>query len=255
MKLLPKRRRERPAEMTLVEHLTELRGRMFIIVVAVGVGSIAGWFLFQPFLDLLRAPFCDAVSQMPVESQPPTGCDLVFSGPVEPFILRLKVVVFLGLLVALPVVLWQFWGFVTPGLTKKERKWAVPFVASSLVLFCLGAAFAFYTLPLGLNFLLGFAGPGFVPLLTASRYIGFFMMMVLAFGLTFEFPVVMVFLAVVGVITSKQMRAWRRYAVVAIFIVAAVVTPSQDPYTLAAMAIPMIVFYEVAILISRALKK
>lgn len=254
MKLLPKRSK-RPTEMTLVEHLTELRGRLFIIVIAILVGSVVGWFLFQPFLDMLRAPYCDAIADLPPEFQPPTGCDLVFSGPVEPFILRLKVVIFLGILVALPIILWQFWGFVTPGLTAKEKKWSLPFVGTSVALFALGAWFAFITLPTGLSFLLGFAGPGFVPLLTATRYIGFYMLMTLAFGLSFEFPVVLVFLAAVGIVTSRQLRDWRRYALVVILIAAAIVTPSQDPYTLFMMALPMVVFYEVAILIARAMKK
>lgn len=241
--------------MTLVEHLTELRGRLFVCVMAVAGGSVVGWFLFEGFLDLLRAPFCDAILAMPKDQRPPTGCDLVFSGPVEPFILRLKVVVFLGLLIALPVVLWQFWAFVTPGLTSKEKKYAFPFVGTSVVLFGLGASFAFLTLPKGLQFLLGFAGPGFVPLLTANRYIGFYMLMTLAFGVSFEFPVVLVFLALVGVVTSAKMRQVRRYAVVGIVVIAAVITPSQDPYTLLAMSVPMLIFYEVAILVSRLLGK
>ncbi len=254
MKFIP-RRRERPREMTIVEHLVELRTRLVISAAAIAVASVVGWFLFEPFLDLLRDPFCDAVSALPERSKPPTGCDLVFNGPVEPFMIKLKVVVFLGLLIALPILLWQFWLFVTPGMTKKEKRYAVPFILCSVLLFSLGAWFAFWTLPKGLQFLLGFAGEGFVPLLTASRYIGFFILMTLAFGISFELPIVLIFLCVVGIISSNQLRAWRRYAVVGVCLLAAIITPSQDPYTLLAMAVPMYLFYEGAILVARLLKK
>ncbi len=254
MKLIPKRR-ERPREMTIVEHLAELRTRLVVSAAAIAVGSIAGWFLFESFLDLIRGPFCDAISALPKGSQPPTGCALVFNGPVEPFMIKLKVVVFIGLLIALPVLLWQLWLFITPGLTRKEKRYAVPFILSSVVLFGLGAYLAFLTLPMGLQFLLGFAGEGFVPLLTASRYIGFFILMTMAFGISFEFPIILIFLCVVGIISSTTLRSWRRYAVVAVCLLAAVITPSQDPYTLLAMAVPMYLFYEAAILVARLLKK
>lgn len=241
--------------MTVVEHLEELRYRLVISVVAVGVGAIGGWFLFEQAMDLLREPFCKAVATLPESSRPPTGCSLIFNGVVEPFMIKLKVVAFLGLGLALPVVLWQFWAFITPGLTKKERRLAVPFVASSVILFLLGGWFAFFTLPRGLNFLLGFAGEGFVALLTASRYVGFVMMLTLAFGLSFEFPLVLIFLGRAGIVTSRQLRDARRYAVLGIALFAAVITPSQDPYTMLMMMAPLWVFYEVAILIIRTMKK
>lgn len=254
MRLIPKRR-QRPTAMTVVEHLEELRYRLVISLVAVAVGAIGGWFLFEQTMDLLREPFCKAVEGLPKSAQPPTGCSLVFNGVVEPFMIKLKVVAFLGLGLALPVVLWQFWAFITPGLTKKERRLAIPFVGSSLVLFLLGGWFAFYTLPRGLNFLLGFAGEGFVALLTASRYVGFVMMLTLAFGLSFEFPLVLIFLGRVGVVSSRQLRDVRRYAILGIALFAAVITPSQDPYTMLMMMAPLVLFYEVAILVVRAMKK
>jgi sec-independent protein translocase protein TatC len=250
-----RRRSERPQAMTIVEHLEELRGRLLTCVIAVGAGAVVGWFLFEPVMDKLRGPFCDAVAALPAGSAPPTGCDLVFSGVVEPFTIKLKVVAFIGLFIALPVVLWQFWAFITPGLTRKERRLAVPFVFSSLCLFALGGWFAFLTLPRGLVFLLGFAGAGFVPLLTASRYVGFVMMLTLAFGLSFEFPIVLVFLGRVGIVTSRQLRDFRRYAILGIAIFAAVITPSQDPYTMLMMMVPMVIFFEAAIIVIRLMKK
>lgn len=254
MRLIP-RRRERPTAMTVVEHLEELRYRLVISLIAVGVGAIAGWFLFERAMDLLREPFCKAVATLPESSRPPTGCSLIFNGVVEPFMIKLKVVAFLGLGLALPVVLWQFWAFITPGLTKKERRLAIPFVASSVILFLLGGWFAFYTLPRGLNFLLGFAGEGFVALLTASKYVGFVMMLTLAFGLSFEFPLVLIFLGRAGVVSSRQLRDARRFAVLGIGLFAAIITPSQDPYTMLMMMAPLWVFYEVAILVIRTMKK
>lgn len=241
--------------MTIVEHLEELRGRLMIAIMAVAVGAIVGWALFEPVMSLLRGPFCDAVQALPAQQRPPTGCSLLFTGPVEPFLIKLKVVFFIGLGVALPVVLWQFWAFVTPGLTARERKLAVPFVLSSILLFILGGYFAILTLPRGLAFLLGFAGEGFVVYLTAARYISFVMLLTVAFGLSFEFPIVLIFLGWAGLLTSRQLREVRRYAILGIAVFAAVITPSQDPYTMLMLMAPMVVFYEVAILVIRAMKK
>ncbi|MFB3739731.1 MAG: twin-arginine translocase subunit TatC [Candidatus Velamenicoccus archaeovorus] len=239
--------------MTLVEHLEELRRRLFIAFGAVGLASIGAWFLYDPVLRLLRNPFCDSLANLPRSARPPTGCNFVFVGAVDAVVVKLKVVVFLGLLMALPVVLYQLWAFVVPGLKRGERRMAIPFVASSVVLFALGAALAYLTLPKALGFLLGFAGPGFTPLLTGDKFLGFVMLVALAFGLSFEFPIVLVFLSMVGVISSRQMRGWRRGAIVLIAVFAAVITPSQDPYTMLAMMLPMVLFYEGAIIVSRLL--
>jgi sec-independent protein translocase protein TatC len=258
MRLVPKFLRrseeERTGTMTVVEHLEELRRRLIIAFIAVGLGSIVGWFLYPYFMDLIRAPFCDYVTQHP-EARPPAGCDLVITGLIDPFIVKMKIVVYLGLAVALPVVLWQVWAFVNPGLTEGERKYAIPFVASSTVLFFLGAAFAYWTLPRALNFLLGFAGAGITPILTADRYVSFIVLVTLAFGLSFLFPVLLVFLELVGILSSRRLRSWRRYSILFISIFAAVITPSSDPYTMLAMMIPMYVFYEAAIIIGRLMKK
>ena len=137
--------------MTLVEHLEELRGRLFISLGAIGLGSVIGWFLYGPVLRLLQNPYCDTIANLPAGNRPPTGCRFVFTGVMEPVIIKLKVVVFLGLFFALPIVLWQLWAFVVPGLTRRERRLAVPFVASSVVLFALGALIAYLTLPRGLG--------------------------------------------------------------------------------------------------------
>ncbi len=249
------RRRPREPSMTLVEHLEELRRRLFICLGSIGVGAIVGWFLFGPTMSLLRRPFCRYIRSLPRSGQPPTGCRFVFQGVLEAFVLKLQVVVFIGLGVALPVVLYQLWMFIVPALTRRERRMAVPFVFSSMVLFALGALFAFLTLPKGLGFLLGFAGNGLVPLLSANRFITFVMLLTLAFGLSFEFPLVLIFLAGVGVVSSRKLRSWRRPAILLIAIFSAVITPSSDPYTMTAMMVPMILFYELAIIVARLMKK
>ncbi len=241
--------------MTLVEHLEELRRRLFISIVAIAVGAAIGWFLYGPVLDLLRKPFCDTIRSLPAANRPPTGCRFVFSGVVEPVIVKLKVVVFLGLFFALPIVLWELWAFVMPGLRKSERRWAIPFVVTSMLLFAFGALMAYITLPKGLGFLLGFAGQGLVPLITADRFLGFVMLLALAFGLSFEFPIILVFLCGVGVISSRQLRQWRRGAILFIAVFAAIITPSADPYTMLGMMIPMVLFYEAAIIVARLMKK
>jgi sec-independent protein translocase protein TatC len=180
----------------------------------------------------------------------------VYLSVTEPFIIKIKVVAFLGIALALPVVLYQFWRFVTPGLTVRERKYAIPFVLSSLFLFTLGGFFAMLTLPKGLSFLLGFAGTkNVLAVLSIGKYLGFVMLVILAFGAAFEFPVILISLMLVGALTSRQLRQWRRYALVLIAVIAAVITPSQDWFTMSALMVPLIVFYELSILVGRILKK
>jgi len=241
--------------MTLIEHLEELRSRLIISMGSVAVGAVGGWFLYDPVILLLREPYCDVVNSMPVSQRPPAGCDFIFLGAIDAFVIKLKVVAFIGLFIALPIVLYQLWAFIVPGLTSRERKLAIPFVASSVILFALGAVIAYVTLPRGLEFLLGFGGQHIQAVLGAKEFIGFIMIMILAFGVSFEFPLLLIFLSGIGLVSSRQMRSWRRYVVVIIAIVAAVITPSQDPYTMLAMMGPMVMLYEGAILVTRLMKK
>jgi sec-independent protein translocase protein TatC len=244
--------------MTMVEHLEELRRRVFIALIAIAAGAIVGWFLYNPVLHFILHPYTAACRSLPIGSRPPgaRSCEHVFvQGVVGPFLIRLKIAMYVGLGIALPVVLFQLWRFITPGLTERERKLTVPFILSSLVLFLLGAFFAFWTLPKGLNFLLGFAGSNVVVLPDAGKYISFVLLLTLAFGLSFEFPLVLIFMAWIGIVSSAKLRQWRRFAILFIVIFAAVITPSQDPFTLLAMSIPMILFYEATIWITRLMKR
>ncbi|MGZ8629722.1 MAG: twin-arginine translocase subunit TatC [Actinomycetota bacterium] len=245
---------ERTGTMTVMEHLEELRRRIVIAFFAILVGAVAGWFLYPYVLELLRDPFCDYLRDNP-EVRPPAGCDLVFNSPVDAFLTKLKMVGFLGLIVALPVVMYQLWAFIVPGLTGREKKWSIPFIVASTLLFIAGAAFSIWTLPRALEFLLGFGGEFVVPLITFDRYLGFVTLVTLAFGVSFLFPVILVFLEAVGVLSWRTLASWRRWAILGISVFAAVITPSGDPYTMVAMMIPMYVFYEASIIIGRIMKR
>jgi sec-independent protein translocase protein TatC len=260
MKLIPDRLRRRSepnpeGSMSLVDHLSELRHRLIISIAAICVGGVIGWFLFDAVIDLLLNPYCDYWRTVPLAKRATPDCALFFSGALEPILIKLKLVLFLGLFFALPVVLYQVWSFIVPGLTKRERKMAIPFVVSSVLLFVLGALVAYWTLPKALNFLLGFAGQEFAPLLTGDRYLTFVMLVALSFGLAFEFPIVLLFLLLAGAVTTRQLRDWRRGAILGIAVFAAIITPSSDPYTMLAMTIPMVLFYEAAIIVGRLLKR
>ena len=242
--------------MTVVEHLEELRNRIVISLVALVVGTAAGWAAYPWVFDFIKDFYTNACLTLPEANQPPKGCDDLFiQSVIEPFLIRVKVSMFTGLVVALPIVLFQLWRFITPGLTDRERRLAIPFVLASLVLFGLGALFAFLTLPRALGFLLGFGGDTLVPIITAGRYISFVMLVTLAFGISFEFPIVLIFLAWARVVTSRTLRDWRRYAWLFIAVFAALITPSQDPFTMLALMVPMLLFYEVAVLVARLMKR
>ena len=239
--------------MSLAEHLRELRRRLIISVAAMAVGALVAFVFYNHVLSFLVHPYCQAQRRRHITS--PAGCNLVINDPLEGFTTRLKVSGYLGLFLASPLVLFQLWRFITPGLHRKEKKYAIPFVVSSVLLFALGGLVAILTFPEALDFLIGVSGKNVTTFFTPSKYIGLYVLVVAAFGLAFEFPIVLVFLELAGVLPSRKLRDWRRPAIVVIFVVAAVITPSQDPYSLFAMAIPMIIFYEVSILLGRILKK
>lgn len=244
----PKRGR---GEMTIIEHLEELRRRLFKVVIAFVISSVAAWLLYDSILSVLVQPLKD----LPETDRILSGGKLVFQAPQEPFFVRLKVTAYVGFVLALPVTLWQLWRFVTPGLYAREKRFAILFVIGSVVLFAGGVLFAFALLPQALTILFSFAGTEAVILPRASEYLSFVLLLALAFGLTFEMPVVLLALALAGVITSRTLRRGRRIAWVAITILAAVVTPTQDPYTLVVMALPLVLLYEVTVLVARLLKR
>ena len=244
--------------MSVLEHLTELRKRLLISLVAVAVASIVGFVFFDQIFEVLLQPYEDALRRLPPEARPGEVIGegrLVYSGPLDPFLTFLKVGFLTGLFIALPIVLYQLWRFITPGLTKRERRLAIPFVLTSFVLFAGGVAFAYFTIPRGLAFLLSFGGESLVPLLTVDRYFNFLVFLALGFGLSFEFPLILVFLAAARIVTAQQLSSWRRYVYFGSVVFAAVITPTQDPYTMLLMWVPLVLLYEGAVLIARLFKR
>ncbi|MCU1693040.1 MAG: Sec-independent protein translocase, TatC subunit [Frankiales bacterium] len=238
-------RTQAPADgrMSLVEHLYELRARLGKSLLAITVCVVVVFVFWEPVYDLLKQPFCD--------TNPDQGCKLVAIGIFEQFKVRLRVAFLGGIVVASPVWLYQLGAFITPALHRKERRYAAGFLVASLTLFAVGASFAYLTIDRGLEFLLSVGGEGITTLVTVQDYLSFVTLCILAFGFAFEFPVVVMFLHVVGVLSSERMRGARRGTVVAIFAVAAVITPSQDPFTFCFMAVPLCLMYEGCILAAR----
>ncbi len=237
--------RDAGERMPLVGHLTELRRRLIISVLALVVGAVIAFAFFNQILSFLIEPYTEITGKT----------DFIILDPLEGFAARLKVAAWGGAFIASPVVLWQLWRFITPGLHKNEKKFAIPFIVGSMILFSLGAAVAMFTFPQALRFLIGVGGSSVDPMFSPGKYLSLITLMMVAFGIAFEFPILLLFLQLAGVVTSRKLRSWRRPAAVIIVSVAAVITPSQDPYSLFAMAVPMYLFYEGAILIGRLLKK
>ncbi|HUP69348.1 MAG TPA: twin-arginine translocase subunit TatC [Acidimicrobiales bacterium] len=235
--------------MTLMEHLTELRHRIVVSLAAVVVGGVIAFALYNRILDFLIEPYCD------LPNRSPGPCTLFITDPLEGFATRLKVATWTGFFFASPVVLYQLWRFITPGLNPKEKRYAVPFVVSSVLLFLLGATLAKLTFPQALEFLVSVGGPNIDTIFSPAKYLRLVILVTISFGVAFQFPVLLVFLQLARVLTSRRLASWRRPAGVVIVVVAAVITPSQDPYTLLFMAGPMYIFYELSILVGKLLRR
>jgi sec-independent protein translocase protein TatC len=239
--------RDEGGRMTVVEHLTELRRRIIVCIIAITIGAVVVYIFSLDIIRFLIDYYEDATDG--------EQDALIFTGPLDAFATRLKVATYGGFVLALPVWLLQLWRFVTPGLHKNEKRYAIPFVVTSVVLFVAGGFVAMLTLPKALDFLLNIGGSELEPLLTADRYLSLVTLMIVAFGVAFEFPVVLTFLLLARVVSTAQLRRWRRATIVIIVIFAAFITPSQDPYSLLFMAGPMYLFYEICIIIGRVMKR
>ncbi|HEX2576762.1 MAG TPA: twin-arginine translocase subunit TatC [Aquihabitans sp.] len=235
--------------MSLMEHLVELRSRIIRCAIAVAVGAAVGWLVYPAVFDLLVEPLKD------LAENPNVSDKLISLKPLEVFMLRVRMSAYIGLVLAMPFLLWQLWQFIAPGLYQNERRYASAFVVSATVLFLLGAAIAYFTLPQALEFLQSLGGDDILYQYSPQEYLMLIVYMMVAFGVGFQFPIVVVFLQLVGVVTPKQLSQFRRFAIVIIFVVAAVITPSADPISLLALSLPMCVFYEVAIIIGRIVKR
>lgn len=250
MRRLRRRKQETPT-MSMMEHLTELRQRLIFSLVGFLAVSVVAFIFFEPITDFLLRPLCS----LPPDKLGDNGCELYFTSAMDPISVRLKVTAVAGLMFSAPLWLYQLWAFVVPGLTSKEKRYAIPFVFSSVLLFATGTTFAYLTLPTALNFLFGFGGENLAPLLTAQEYLNFVSLIIIVFGVVFELPLLVFFLGLAGVVDVDQLRSARRMVIVGVTLLAAVVTPSQDPYTMLAMALPLYLFYELAIVALRFVRK
>lgn len=223
-------------------HIVELRKRIIISVVAVIVCFILCFNFWNLILAFMTAPLKDAL---------PSGSDIIFTNIVEPFFTAMKVAFFAGLILAMPIIFWQFWLFVSPGLYENEKKYVIPFVISATVMFLAGAAFCYYfVVPVGFHFLIAFGGELFKALPSIGEYVGFFTKLVIAFGISFELPVITFFLAKIGLITDETLKGYFKYSVVGIFIFAAIMTP-PDVFSQFMLAMPLIGLYGISILVAK----
>ncbi|MCB1245875.1 MAG: twin-arginine translocase subunit TatC [Acidimicrobiia bacterium] len=230
---------------TYAEHLAEFRSRLIKCVIAVLVGSVLGFAFNEQVLAFLSEPYRIAVP----------GAPLNFFRPGEAFSIVMKMSLWAGVVFASPVILYQIWAFVSPALTPREKKWAVPLTLVFVTLFLAGITVGYYALARGLTFLFEFGGDNLNPVIGADDYLKFSMRFLLAFGISFEFPVFLFAAMAVGVTTSQKLRSGRRWAVIAILVVAAVITPTGDPLTLMMLSVPMYLLYEAAILAGRVFLK
>jgi len=236
-------------EMTFFEHLEELRWRLIKSIVAVLIGAIISFFFSQEILDFLIQPFREALAmhaKMAGET-PPESARLIFLAPTEGFMVSIKLAMFAGLFLSLPFVFYQVWKFLAPGLLEKEKKYIPRIVFFSTLFFLLGAAFC-YTVVIryGLNFLLGYQSPELVANISIKEYLRFVTLLILTFGIVFEMPILTFFLGRMGLVTPKLMREKRRYSIVLIFVLAALITP-PDVFTQMMLALPLIILYETSI--------
>ncbi len=231
---------EQMPSMSFLEHLEELRTRIFHALIAIAMGMGACWFYHERLFAFIQKPILDVLKHYGIEK-------LVFLTPTEPFNLYLKVSALAGVFVTSPYVLYQVWLFISPGLYRKEKKYAVPFMVSTIFLFVAGGYFGYRIVyPAALDFLIGF-GKQFTPMITIHEYTDLFLTVILGLGLVFEMPVLIFFLALMGVVSAGWM--WRniRYAVLGIFVVAGILTPTPDITNMCIFAAPMLGLYVISI--------
>lgn len=229
--------------MSLVEHLTELRRRVVISIIAIAIAAVVAYIFYPQILDLLIEPHC-RINQSSIGDD----CQLLAISPLEGFSVRLTVAGYTGIGLAMPVLLWQLWKFVAPGLYPNEKRYGLAFVICSFLLFILGVSLAYWSLPRALEFLAEVGGDNLNNFFRPKEYIGFVTKMMIGFGIGFEFPIALIFLQLIDLVSNETLRKGRRFAVVGIVILVAVLTPSGDPITLLVLSVPMYLFYEVAIL-------
>jgi sec-independent protein translocase protein TatC len=245
-------RRKEPnpeARMPLIEHIRELRNRIFKIVLLLLVGSVVGWFFFyHPVWKFIEAPYCNLPKStlQHISAIKGQGCTLYVSSIFDALFLKLKLSIIIGAVITSPLWFYQLWAFIGPGLHVKEKRWAYFFAGSAVPLFAIGGSLAYFAMTKGLHFLLDLLPSGSAALISIDSYIGYALAMLLIFGLAFELPLVMVLFNVVGVLTHKRFAKWRRMIIFLVFAFAAIATPSPDPISMLLLAVPCVLLVELA---------
>ena len=227
----------------LKPHLGELRKRLSLSLTAILVMFLVCFSFWEPILGWMIAP---------LKAVLPEGSNVIFTGVQEPFFTAMKVAFFTGFVIALPIIFWQFWLFVAPGLYDNEKRLVIPFVSAATLMFLLGGAFCYYVVvPLAFAFLIGFGSALFTALPSIGEYVGFFTKIIVGFGLSFELPVVIFFFAKLGLVDDKALKDFFRYAIVIIFVIAAILTP-PDVLSQFLMAAPLTILYGISILVAKS---
>lgn len=231
--------------MPVMGHLRELRNRIVKAALAIGLGTVLGFVFFGPIWAVVSHPFCTAVisGHSGCTAQ---GDQLVVIGIFDPFMVRVQVAFFTGLIVTSPVWLYQIWAFIAPGLYKRERRWTYLFVGAAVPLFLGGAVLAYLVMSRGLRYLLNLAPHGVAVLPSISTYLSYFQGMILGFGLTFELPLALIILNMARILTHARFRKWRRLMIFGAFLFAGIANPSPDPVSMLLLAAPCVLLVEIA---------
>ena len=228
--------------MSFLEHLEELRTRIFHSVVAIAIGMLGSWFIRERLVTFMTKPIIEVLKR---DGQPEK---LVYLNPTEPFNLYLKICALAGLFITSPYVLYQVWLFISPGLYRKEKKYVVPFMSATVFLFGAGAFFGYYwVLPGAIKVLILDFGKNFNHMITIDDYTGFFLSVILGLGICFELPILIFFLALFDIVDAKFLLRHFRYAVLVIFVVAAIICPMPDPFSMCLFASPMLALYFIGV--------
>jgi sec-independent protein translocase protein TatC len=241
---LPSRSANPEARMPLLDHIRELRNRVFKILLAVAAGAVLGWIVYPYVWHFIETPYCRL--HLHNELTHSKSCTLYVTGLFDSLFLRLKIALITGVIASSPLWMYQLWAFIAPGLYNRERRWAYFFAGSAIPLFALGGGIAYFAMTKGLRFLIALVPNNVVPIITINTYLGYAIAMLLIFGLAFELPLVLILLNLAGVLPHHRFRKWRRMIIFVVFLFAAVFTPSPDPISMLLLAVPCVVLVELA---------